>query len=262
MPTHYEFWDPNDWEVHVFGLVQDRHGVLNVMKVPARHKGDFGIDDFCPSDGVVYQCYAVEEPCQVADRADKQKTKITVDLGKFCSNRPELKALFGSVRIRRWVLAVPVHDSAQVNIHLTAKTEDLRKRGLPYVAGNFEVVVHDLDSFDPVSREQRALRRRSISLPSLRPSQDEIIDWAKAANPLVIALSNKLAKRVETFSAQELEDFVSQAISWFLERENALEMLREKVPELHEEIVAIITSHTTWLQFYGPPPEGTAHTIL
>jgi hypothetical protein len=44
MPILHECWDPNDWELHAFGLLQDRHGAVNVMKVPARHKGDFGLD--------------------------------------------------------------------------------------------------------------------------------------------------------------------------------------------------------------------------
>jgi hypothetical protein len=34
MPELQEFWDPNEWEQHVYGLLQDRHGPLNVQKVP------------------------------------------------------------------------------------------------------------------------------------------------------------------------------------------------------------------------------------
>jgi len=68
MPDLHEFWEPDEWEQFVFGLLQDRHGALNVMKVPARHLGDFGLDYYCLADRVVYQCYAVREPCEVADR--------------------------------------------------------------------------------------------------------------------------------------------------------------------------------------------------
>ena len=73
MPIIHECWDPNDWELHAFGLLQDRHGPVNVMKVPARHRGDFGLDYYCLCDRVAYQCYAVQEPCEVADRAEKTK---------------------------------------------------------------------------------------------------------------------------------------------------------------------------------------------
>jgi hypothetical protein len=105
MPVLHESWDPNDWELHAFGLLQDRHGSTSVMKVPARHKGDFGIDYYCLSDCVTYQCFAVQEPCGVADRADKQKAKITTDIKKFCT-RAELVRLFAGHRIARWILVV------------------------------------------------------------------------------------------------------------------------------------------------------------
>jgi hypothetical protein len=101
MPEPHEFWDPNDWELHVYGLLQDRHGPLNIYKVPARHKGDHGLDYYSLEDQVSYQCYAVQEPCAVADRADKQKAKITTDLKKFCTNKVELSRLFGSIQMSR-----------------------------------------------------------------------------------------------------------------------------------------------------------------
>jgi hypothetical protein len=109
------------------------------MKVPARHKGDFGVDYYCVSGRVAYQCYAVQEPCDVDDRATKQKAKITKDLKKFCT-RAELASLFVGNKVERWILVVPIHDSAQVNLHLSAKTAQVRALGLAYVATDFEVL--------------------------------------------------------------------------------------------------------------------------
>jgi|ERR1051325_3330698 hypothetical protein len=126
MSELHEHWDPNDWEGHVYGLLQDRHGPLNIHKVPARHKGDYGIDYYTLEDRAAYQCYAVQEPCEVVDRADKQKAKITTDIGKFCRNKAGLGKLFGSVKITRWVLVVPLHDSSQVNAHATSKTAEVK----------------------------------------------------------------------------------------------------------------------------------------
>jgi len=79
MPSFLEYWDPNEWELFVYGLLQDRHGPTNVLKAPARHRGDHGIDYYCLADRIAYQCYAVQEPCEVSDRAEKQKAKITLD---------------------------------------------------------------------------------------------------------------------------------------------------------------------------------------
>ena len=169
MPELHEFWDPNDWEQHVYGLLQDRHGSLNVHKVPARHKGDHGLDYYSLEDQAAYQCYAVQEPCEVADRASKQRAKITTDLHKFCSKKKELSALFGSVQMTRWVLVVPLHDSSQLNAHNTTKTAEVKAFGLPYIAPTFEVMIQDLESFDATSRAVRALVRQSWTIPVRTP---------------------------------------------------------------------------------------------
>src|SRR3546814_4636855 len=74
-------------------LLQSRHGVLNLHKVPATHIGDFGIDYYCLADLVIYQCYAVEEPIDIAIRADRQKSKITTDLKKLIAGASEVSKL-------------------------------------------------------------------------------------------------------------------------------------------------------------------------
>jgi hypothetical protein len=261
MPVLREFWDPNDWELHTLGLLQDRHGATNVMKVPARHKGDFGIDYYCASGRVAYQCYAVQEPCEVDDRANKQKAKITNDLKKFCS-RPEVASLFAANPVQRWILLVPIHDSAQVNLHLSTKTEQVRAMGLTYVTPDFEVLVHDLEFFDRSSVELRAFHRRQISLLSQPATPAEIESWTQASDPLVMSLTRKLIKRIGPGDQAELDRNVHQMVGLFLEKENTLTALRQNAPQLHEALAAVISRHATRLSFHGSPDDATPHQIL
>lgn len=255
------FWDSNEWEDYSHGLLHDRHGAINVMKVPARHKGDFGLDYYCLQERVVYQCYAVQEPCEVADRADKQKAKITTDLTKFCT-RPELMALFAGVKINRWILLVPIYDSGQVNIHLTTKMTQVRQKRLPYAADDFEVLIQDLDYFDKASRQARAAQRQIITIPVQPATQADIDNWTQAWNPLVTALSTKLRKRIGSDDVSLLNEAVQQSVGWFLERDNVLDTLRRDAPQLHEELVGVISRHAAKLSLFGKPTHGTAHEIL
>lgn len=263
MPHLQECWDPNEWELHVCGLLRDRHGDINVMKVPARHKGDFGLDYYCLSNRVAYQCYAVQEPCTVADRATKQIAKITTDLKKFTTKQTELKKLFGEVIINRWILVVPLHDSSQVNGHLTTKCVEVKKLCISYIAADFEALVHDLENFDSASQQSRAMQRRSFSLPALpQPTPEEIETWTQASDPLVQNLVRKLAKRVGVDDDALLAEAVRQAVGWFLERENALEALRTTAPQLHENLTSVISRYARELEFAGPPVDGSANLIL
>jgi len=262
MPEYHQFWDPNEWESHVYRLLQDRHGPLNVCKVPARHKGDFGLDYYSAADQVVYQCYAVQEPCEVADRADKQQAKITTDLKKFCTGKPELLAILGTVQIKRWVLVVPLHDSAKLNGHCTKKTAEVKASIMSYVSSDFEVMIQDLDSFDLNSRTFRALQRQSIKIPNKPATSKEIEAWTNSSNDLVKNLTDKLRKRVNSSDKKKLEEAVETAIGWFLNRENTLDDLRVNAPELHETLMEIIARHTECLTLYGPTADGSPSQIL
>ena len=262
MPALAGMWDPNEWELFACGLLQDRHGAINLMSVPARHKGDHGIDYYCLRDGVAYQCYAVQEPCEVVDRAEKQKAKITSDLGKLRTNAAEIQRLFGNAKISRWILVVPVHDSSDVNKHLTKKTSEVKGWTIPFVDAGFEALIQDLKSFDSASVAARNLGRSTIILAEQPPTGQQIVQWTAASDPLVARLTEKMRKRASSANEVELNSLVNDAVEWFLERENALDVLRNDAPQLFEMLFGVITRHTERLRLYGPPASGAAGAIL
>jgi hypothetical protein len=133
---------------------------------------------------------------------------------------------------------------------------------LPYVAPDFESLIQDVGSFDPVSSARRLAQRQEILLPSLPPSSFEIEAWTTQSNPLVVALSSKLKKRIGSGDPVDLEAAVNEAVGWFLERDNALEALRKAAPQLHEVVIGIISRQVSILQMAGPYPDGTPHAIL
>jgi hypothetical protein len=84
-------------------LLHSRRGPLQVHKIPAAHKGDLGIDYYCTSNAVAYQCYAVQEPVDIVMRAERQKRKITTDTAKLVLNAAEISKLFMGIPIRHWI---------------------------------------------------------------------------------------------------------------------------------------------------------------
>ena len=254
-------WQPDEWEEYCLGLLQDRHGPLNVEKIPARHKGDCGLDYYCRAEQVAYQCYAVEEPRDVASRVEAQKAKITEDIGKFCKNLKDLKKVFGSALICRWVLLVPLHDSKEANMHCTKKTEEVRKKKIPYATENFEIHIQDVDCFDHRSRSYRLVQRKTIclSFPVVVPGL--IIEWSKRAPSLVLNLRRKLQKRMSEKN-RTLDNDVEEAIGWFLAKENALESLRSVSPDLHETVEGIFRGRLSQLRLFGSPQDGDVRKIL
>lgn len=233
-----EAWDGKEWEAHVLRLLQDQYGHENVQKVPAKHKGDCGLDYFCLNKRVVYQCYAVEEPVSVADRATKQKSKITTDIGKFCDVSKGAAEMFASYGIKRWILAVPLNDSKEVVQHALKKTADVIAKKLAYVDEGFQILVHDKEDFDDASWDRRIQLRTRIRPQIIGPTVEDLAELADGNRNLTGNLRRKLEPRFE--HPGELDEAVDDALRVFMESQIAVSQLRNMAPEAFEQVTRLV----------------------
>lgn len=259
MLSAVQVWNPDDWELFALNLLQGRHGPLHVQKIPAAHKGDYGIDYYCTRDCAAYQCYAVEEPIDIATRAERQKKKITADIAKLLRNHVEIAKMFHGVPIRHWVLITPLHDSKEVNLHCAKKTKDLRDVGCAALDPAIEVMIQDPSIFpsDVVAMGMSALSKVTLSIPM--PSHAELATWVAGSSDLLANAMQKLKKRAP---ADQLDDVVAEAVRSFLQGNALLDALRNGSPDLHEKVTSAIRSRSRRLQFAGPQPGGSAGEIL
>lgn len=237
MAAEIEAWDGHEWEAHLLRLLHDQYGAENVQKVPAKHKGDCGLDYFCLEKRVVYQCYAVEEPVDVATRSAKQKSKITTDIGKFCDPAKGAAQIFAGYKIKRWILAVPLHDSREVVEHAMKKTADVIAKNLAYVDPEFQILVHDRADFDEASWKRRAQLRNRIRPIVPPPTREEVVAAASGDQNLTENLRRKLQVRFDELGA--LEDAVDDALRISLESQVAVEALRKIAPEAYEDVTRL-----------------------
>lgn len=254
-----QVWNPDDWELFCLSLLQNRHGPLNVQKIPAAHKGDYGIDYYCPKDGVAYQCYSVEEPVDIATRAERQKKKITRDIAKLVTNHLEVQKLFLGTQIKHWILLAPLHDSKELNLHCAKKTGDLRKANCSALDALIVVTIQDPASFPPdvVTVGLSAISTVKLAIPS--PSKAELGTWAAGSSDLLANATKKLKKRTGPVQVQAA---VAEAVSDFLQGNAILDALRTGSPDLHEKVVSAIKSRAKRLAFAGPQGGSTANAIL
>src|SRR5258707_3045981 len=140
-------WSGEEWQEFCDPLFTERHAPSGYQRVPDRDRGDLGIEGFSlDGEGCAYQCYACEQT-GVRERYEAQRDKMTVDLGKLVKNRERVASLIGTHPLRRWVFVVPLHDSKELVIHARQNEEELREKGLPFLAEDFTVVIQTADDF-------------------------------------------------------------------------------------------------------------------
>jgi len=217
--------------------------------VPAAHKGDLGIDFYCTADAVIYQCYAVDEPIDIATRADRQKIKITTDLKKIVDGAADVYKLMIGKPVRKWVLLSPIHDSKDVNLHCANKTFELREKKLFHLDESFEACVHDQQSFPGGAFLDALKALTNISLSVGTPTKQELDAWQEGSANLLANAKKKLSKRCEL---NDLEDVVAISVELFLKANALIDALRASAPDLHEKVAAAIHSRRQRLTFVGP----------
>lgn len=242
-------WSPDDWESFALSLLQARHGSVNIQKVPSTHQGDLGIDFYCTAAATIYQCYAVEEPVDIATRATRHKNKITTDLNKVVGGSAEVSKLFLGVPVKKWILLVPLHDSKDVNLHCAKKTGDTRELKLAHLDVDFEVCVHDQGTFPGAALNTAMAALTNVSLSVLTPTPEELQQWQAGSPDLLANATKKLAKRT---SAGKVQDAVVNGVELFLKGNALVDALRSSAPDLHEKVTAAISGRAQRLSFVGP----------
>jgi hypothetical protein len=232
-------WSGADWEELVHTLLMSRYQLGDYQRVPSIHSGDCGIESFS-TDGNAYQCYAAQEYTSAEDLYEKQRDKMSTDIKKFYENHSRLRRILGTLKIRRWLLVVPRHSSANLLGHASAKTQEVVAKQLDYVAPDFRVHVLDFQSFraEYSRMVQQGIQQVTISPVSI--DEASLGEFAAAAenSELLQNLREKLSRlpRLSNDAAArtEVERILTEG---FLEGQAYLDQLHANYPDLHRKIL-------------------------
>jgi len=228
----------DDWQKFVMRLLYVRHG-SDLVEVPDQHKGDHGIEAFT-TDGCVYQCYAPEGDVGPAILADRHKTKISADILKFKSNQSELKKLFGSTKISRWLLVVPDHCSSDVVAHCEKKAQELRELDpVPsYLAEDFKVITingYEFFSLQISQIEKNGGFLLEADVLPLEPEQVSIFETT-ANEEWLANLDRKLLSLPRLPEGPARAAFRERLLRYYLEGSNALTYYDQRFPLISERV--------------------------
>lgn len=232
MSTCYTNWDGEDWQRHINTLLSLRYGV-RYQTIPDKDQGDWGLEGFS-DDGVAYQCYAAEEPLTVSDLTDKQRNKITRDIGKFCDNSGHLATILGQIRITTWVLIVPRCDSKHILVHAETKAAEVRAKGLAIVGTSFRISIQTDEHFQAERATLASNVRPKLPVTVNHVPEQEIDAWSAKNTDFDTVLTGKLRKL--SCSAEVQEQLKTQLIKHYLEGQNLLQFFRDNYPEVYSQL--------------------------
>lgn len=215
-----------EWQNWANKILAVHYGPTEYQQIPDHDRGDAGLEGFTRTNGHAYQAYGCEEPISTADRYDKQRDKMTQDIGKFINNHRTLVRIFGGVIITRWVLFVPHCDSKEIVAHAAKKTDDVRAATLPYVADTFQVCVCQQSDFSIEDSQLINSAQRQLQIFADSPTADQIANWTEANQGPSQVLAEKLQRVPTLRSDNARKEFHSRVLDWYLKGQDILDALR------------------------------------
>lgn len=253
---HQRVWDPLYWQTYALSLVQLLHGVTNVQRVPDKVQGDAGLEFFTTSN-CMYQCYAPQDD-NVAKASEGMKRKATADLGKLQINRTFLAEMFEGKKFERWILLCPFVDDKKVINHTRAQGRKIAKLALPFIATNFEALVHCQEDFKVQIEQLKALPiAPHVDLPAPTP---EILA-AHMKTPLSETMRAKLGRAFPESNEQQISRRTEVHTLNHIKRSNMLDFLRQQHPMLWERAISTISSEEERLEAVGASGPGPSDQL-
>lgn len=226
----------DEWEAWANRLLSHHYGPTNYQRVPAKDRGDAGIEGFCLSKREAFQCYGCEEPISVEERYKKQRDKMTTDIQKFIDKKSVLKLLFGALKMKRWVFFVPYFDSKEIVAHAAKKTQEVIDAGLPYVGDDFRVVVCQETDFAVARDQLLSATSQGLKFKSAPVTPEEVKAWTQSNDVMLGVLKGKIEKLPTLQTQVQRDAFVTNVLQWYLSGQALLERLRE-YPQVYEKVI-------------------------
>lgn len=237
MPETFKEWNGDDWQEHVARLLRARYNEPGMyQEIPSRDKGDLGLEGFS-RDGICYQCYAPEPPFTVATLYEKQRAKITSDIAKFITNSARLLKMFGSMKIKRWLLVVPYFYSAKLIEHCNEKKTEVLVISLPYVDAAFVVGIITDGDFEIELRRLSSVGLYQHELPIELPTDNQVASFSNTNVALIDTISGKAAKLPKLATPSKVDEFTFNMVRHYLRGESAISSLRSRDPEQYEKFL-------------------------
>ncbi|KAA5534925.1 hypothetical protein F0919_10015 [Taibaiella lutea] len=210
--------------------------------IPAS-SGDCGIEGFTKT-GKVFQCYCPDNNITSTALYEKQRDKITRDLGKLSVYVDRLGRFLNGVKIKEWIFVTPEYRMNDLILHCNNKKKELLDSNLNIIDPSFQVLIHDIDNF--IAQIPIALNSNAQKLtigPDITPVS-AIITWREQEIDLV---GNAIRKHNKRFSDNppNLEDKVNQlteaTIKSYFDRESILRRWQNLHPQDYDRYLTLIS---------------------
>ena len=231
--------DGDRWERLIQSVFRKRYDTYQDM---VASPGDLGIEGFVLNEGIMIQCYCPDEEYNSGTLHEKQRDKLTIDIGKLSKNEVELIRHIGDCQVSQWLFITPRIGKHDIHAHARKKEEEVKALGLAFIADDFQILVKDLDCFIQDIRQQQVVNGEQlcftsasgevIAEPALTTEYDENINEKNQVRSIV----------KEVYKPDVHQRFNEITKKQYLDGYDILRRIFTQSPELYERIAKLVNN--------------------
>lgn len=255
-------FDGGSWEALCQQIFKQKYKTDDYQSIPAS-PGDFGLEGVTLKGGWGFQCYCPNKHYERTELYEKQRDKITEDLGKLRLYQAQIPRLIGSAKLNHWVFVTPEFDRHALISHARSKEVEVRSWGLPFITDDFTVLIFDGDNFLLEMNEIRTSLGQSLvfdevapSLPELKGEQEEYEKNVQRKSEKRLAHkqgSENFQARVQRMHQRTLEEFLGA--------DGLLRRIEATAPAIFSKLVRLINEFENYVVLTSDTWEGSPEAL-
>lgn len=240
MPGNPRPWNPTVWEEQIQRLLKKRYAspTGSYQHIPAATQGDYGLEGYAV-DGTGYQCYAAQDWSNTKQLYEKQRNKITRDIGTFITNETDLLKILGTIRISIWNFVVPYWADKQLLVHAKDQEVRVKNRNLKHVGNDFRIAILTEEDFEVEVQLLASLSLYEFDAAAPLISPSDLDSWMKDKTNLeVVANLSRKAVLISSGKSNEArEKFQARMVANYISGNTMLARLQQDLPETYARII-------------------------
>lgn len=244
----------------VFKKKYDHIGYQHMAASP----GDFGLEGFTLQLGFGFQCYCPDKNYAAAELYEKQRDKITIDLGKLKTYEAQIAARIGDLRIREWHFVTPEVGTNALHAHARAKEAEVRAWNVSIIDPEFTIHLRDAEFYLAEINEIRSLNGEAlnfdISPPSLSSLEGPLEEYeANLRRKTELRLAPRAGHPQANTLLTKLYDQTQKA---FLEHSALLRQIEQTAPTVYFRLVRLVSEYENMVSELGTTWTDSAEDLV
>jgi hypothetical protein len=237
--TKYGSFNGTSWEGIMQICFRLKYENEHYQAIPAS-SGDSGIEGFTKT-GKVFQCFCPDNNITSKALYEKQRDKITEDLGKLSLYESKLQRFLGpGIKIKEWIFVTPEYRMNDLIVHCNTKRQEILDQNLSIIDSNFQIVLFDINCFIKELRVALTDDGQQLFLPPESMDTGTFTQWKDQEIDLVSNAVRKHSKRFSSLNKTteaKVNTLTDATIQGFLDRETILRKWQQIFPEDYDKFL-------------------------